>query len=105
MSEGSRFYEIRTVKEGLEVNSKLLKLAWCLAGTIALVFILLVSYLWVDNRLTSIMSIQSAAVSWPVYALLALAAVLCVGVVTVFTRRKLDLEAQLALLQIKPHES
>ena len=43
--------------------------------------------------------------AWPTYALLALAAALSAVVVTVFTRRKLDLEAQLALLQAKSHGS
>lgn len=105
MSEASRLYEIRTIKAGLAVNSRLLKMAWGLAGTILLAIVLLVAYLWADNGLTSALSNQSAAVAWPTYAFLALAAAMSAVVVTVFTRRKLDLEAQLALLQIKPQDS
>ena len=80
-------------------------MAWGLAGTILLAIALLVAYLWADNGLTSALSNQSAAVAWPAYAFLALAAAMSAVVVTVFTRRKLDLEVQLALLQIKPHDS
>ncbi|ALG27792.1 hypothetical protein AOZ07_01440 [Glutamicibacter halophytocola] len=86
------------------MNSRLLKMAWGLAGTVLLVAAFLVVYLWADNGLASALSNQSAAVAWPTYVLLALAALWAV-VVTVFTRRKLDLEAQLALLQAKPYDS
>lgn len=105
MFEAPRLYEIRTIKAGLAVNSRLLKMAWGLAGTILLAIALLVAYLWADNGLTSALSNQSAAVAWPTYAFLALAAAMSAIVVTVFTRGKLDLETQLALLQRKPHDS